>query len=148
MTATVEHHVRMPHRIELRWSDDATAWVAEFPELRGCRAQGTTPAVAVERAYEMKRLWIEAALAAGDVVPAPGSAVPAASHDAEVDDESDAFDSIFDGTKALGWSVFVPACDDVKADLPGLSIGSDEYLSYVAAAIEAYDRQPPWKIGH
>ena len=45
---------------------------------------------------------------------------------------------------ALGWNISVP---DTAADapVPGLCIGSDAYVEFVADAINAFAQPPPWK---
>lgn len=67
----VDQHVEARHRIELSWSLESEAWVACFPDLRGCLAHGETPEAALHRGREMKRLWVEAIVEAGGNVPAP-----------------------------------------------------------------------------
>lgn len=65
----VEQYVHMPHRITVDWSDGDDAWIARFPELRGCVGHGSHPTEAIERGYEMKRMWIVVALKDGDPIP-------------------------------------------------------------------------------
>ena len=61
------------HKYELiiYWSAEDEVYVAEVPELPGCMAHGTTPAVAVMSAQEAIDVWI--ATAREDGVPVPES---------------------------------------------------------------------------
>ena len=63
----------MIHKYEtiIYWSDDDQVFVAEVPELAGCRAHGATPEAALREAHEAITLWIETAKEFGDTVPKP-----------------------------------------------------------------------------
>lgn len=80
-TVFTDDYVRMPHRITLAWSDEDDAWIARFPELRGCVAHGESPEDAIRRGYDMKRLWVEAGIDSGSVIPRPQPLIE------EVDDD-------------------------------------------------------------
>ena len=59
------------YHINLFWSEEDDAWVADVPDLKSCSAVGRTPEEAlaeVERAIEA---WLEAARAHGLAVPPP-----------------------------------------------------------------------------
>ena len=59
------------YRIEVSWSDEDQAWVADVPELAFCSAHGPTPHDAVAEVELAVEAWIEAATAAGKPVPQP-----------------------------------------------------------------------------
>jgi len=46
-------------------------WLAEFPDLPGCMADGATPEAAIREAADAARSWIRTAKALGDPIPAP-----------------------------------------------------------------------------
>jgi antitoxin HicB len=46
-------------------------WLAEFPDLPGCMADGATPEEAMREAADAARSWIRTAKAHGDPIPAP-----------------------------------------------------------------------------
>jgi antitoxin HicB len=51
--------------------DEGGGWLAEFPDLPGCVADGATPEEAMKEAADAMRSWIKTAKAHGDAVPAP-----------------------------------------------------------------------------
>lgn len=53
-------------------------WMAEHPDLSGCKTHGKTPEEAVARLEEVKITWIYAALAEGWQIPAPSEKLPLA----------------------------------------------------------------------
>jgi predicted RNase H-like HicB family nuclease len=59
------------YRIEVFWSDEDDAWVADVPDLPFCRAHGSTPHEAVAEVEVAAEAWIEAARATGRPVPEP-----------------------------------------------------------------------------
>jgi predicted RNase H-like HicB family nuclease len=59
------------YHINLFWSDEDGAWVADIPDLRYCSAFGQTPEEAVAEVQKAKQLWIEAAEKSGRMVPEP-----------------------------------------------------------------------------
>ncbi len=59
-------------------------------------------------------------------------------------DRAALFRQLFATVRDLGWSIAVPA-DDSDNEVPGLIIGSAEYVAFVSAALDAYDDRPPWK---
>jgi antitoxin HicB len=54
--------------------DEGSGWLAEFPDLPGCLADGATPEEAMREAADAARSWIKTAKAHGDHVPAPSPA--------------------------------------------------------------------------
>ena len=61
------------YRIEVSWSAEDQAWVADVPDLEFCSAHGPTPHDAVAEVELAVEAWIEAATAAGRLVPQPRS---------------------------------------------------------------------------
>jgi antitoxin HicB len=59
--------------VEVRWSDEDDAFIAEVYDLPGCLADGETEATALRAANEAARLWIETAIAEGRSVPSPST---------------------------------------------------------------------------
>lgn len=57
------------------------------------------------------------------------------------------FRQLFAVVRDLGWSIGVPD-DDSDNEVPGLIVGSAEYVAFVTAALDAYGERPPWKTGH
>ena len=64
----------MNYEIDLYWSQDASAFIAEVPELPGCAADGLTYQEALSNAVVVIREWIATALELGRVVPMPRKA--------------------------------------------------------------------------
>lgn len=62
----------MLHRyaINVFWSDDDSAWVADAPDLKSCSAFGATPEEAVSEIQVAVEAWLDAARDAGSVIPA------------------------------------------------------------------------------
>lgn len=69
---TVDYYRDLPYRIVLRKDDDGE-WIARVEELPGCTAHGATKAEAIENLEEIQALWIEDAIAAGDLIPEPAT---------------------------------------------------------------------------
>lgn len=61
------------HRYEIIifWSNDDEAFVADVPELPGCKAHGNSPQDALSNAQEAIDLWVDTAHEFGDPVPEP-----------------------------------------------------------------------------
>ncbi len=55
--------------IEVFWSDDDQAWIADVPDLTYCSAHGSTPHEAVAEVEAVIQAWLDAADAAGRPVP-------------------------------------------------------------------------------
>jgi antitoxin HicB len=54
--------------------DGGGGWLAEFPDLPGCMADGATPEEAMREAADAARSWIKTAKAHGDPIPTPSRA--------------------------------------------------------------------------
>jgi predicted RNase H-like HicB family nuclease len=59
------------YNINLFWSDEDAAWVADVPDLYPCSAFGSSPEEAVAEAQVVIALWLESAAAHGDPIPEP-----------------------------------------------------------------------------
>jgi predicted RNase H-like HicB family nuclease len=59
------------YHINMFWSDEDQAWVADIPDLRHCSAQGASPQEALAGVLDAKQAWIESATEHGDPVPEP-----------------------------------------------------------------------------
>jgi len=59
------------YAINMFWSGEDQAWVADIPDLQHCSALGATPQEALAEVLEAKKAWIEAASEHGDAVPEP-----------------------------------------------------------------------------
>ena len=59
------------HRYEIIifWSDEDEAFIADIPELPGCKTHGNTPQEALENAQEAIELWLDTAQEFGDPGP-------------------------------------------------------------------------------
>ena len=69
---------RLDYPITLRplGRDEGGGWLAEFPDLPGCMADGATPEEAMREAADAARSWIRTAKAHGYPVPPPSRADP------------------------------------------------------------------------
>jgi predicted RNase H-like HicB family nuclease len=59
------------YHINIFYSEEDAAYVADIPDLDACSALGATPEEALSEVEKAKRLWLEAAHAAGKPVPSP-----------------------------------------------------------------------------
>ena len=59
------------YRINIFYSDEDQAYVADIPDLRYCSALGGTPAEALAEVERARAAWIEAVQATGKPVPRP-----------------------------------------------------------------------------
>ncbi len=57
--------------IDVFWSTEDEAWVANVPDLRFCSAVGDTPHEAVAEVEVAITAWLEAAAAGGRPIPPP-----------------------------------------------------------------------------
>jgi antitoxin HicB len=62
-----------PYLIEVFWSDEDEAYIANVPDLPGCSAGGATEAEAIAQAHVAIDLWIEVSQKAGNPIPAPAA---------------------------------------------------------------------------
>lgn len=59
-----------PHyHINLFWSDDDNLWIADVPDLHGCRTHGATRGEAIANAAEAIEGWLETARESGFAIP-------------------------------------------------------------------------------
>jgi predicted RNase H-like HicB family nuclease len=66
--------VRAPqYPINVFWSDEDGAWVADVPDLGYCSAVGNTPHEAVVEVEVAIEAWLAAARSSGRPVPAPSA---------------------------------------------------------------------------
>lgn len=59
------------YRVELFWSEEDEGWIARAPDLPGCSAFGEDRVDAVLELGAAIKVWIEAARAAGNLIPSP-----------------------------------------------------------------------------
>ena len=59
------------YHINLFWSDEDEAWIADVPDLKSCSAHGDSPAEAVAEVEQAVEAWIEVAEQAGLDIPKP-----------------------------------------------------------------------------
>jgi antitoxin HicB len=62
---------RYPLTVRPLAAEDGGGWLAEFPDLPGCMADGDTPEEALREADDALRSWIKTAKAHGDRLPPP-----------------------------------------------------------------------------
>jgi predicted RNase H-like HicB family nuclease len=59
------------YHINIFYSEEDEGYIADIPDLEFCSAFGETPAEALAELELAKTAWIEAAHAAGKIIPAP-----------------------------------------------------------------------------
>ena len=59
------------HEINLYWSNEDQAFIAEVPELPGCMAHGDDQEAALRNINDAMQFWIERAQELGRPVPQP-----------------------------------------------------------------------------
>ncbi|HVH78151.1 MAG TPA: type II toxin-antitoxin system HicB family antitoxin [Stellaceae bacterium] len=59
------------YHIDLFWSEDDAAWVADVPDLQSCSAFGDTPAKALAEVEQAMEAWLQVALEDGLPIPQP-----------------------------------------------------------------------------
>ena len=59
------------YSINIQWSERDQAYIANVPELPGCKTHGDTYKEALHNILEVIELWIEATKEAGEPVPQP-----------------------------------------------------------------------------
>lgn len=69
----IEYYVQLPYSILLHVVEDEGKkyWIAEVPELPGCKSHGSTVEEAVRNVAEAKKDWIIDSLEEGEEVPVP-----------------------------------------------------------------------------
>lgn len=63
--------MRTPYPIELFWSDEDAAWIADVPDLPLCTAHGATPQEAVIEVEHAVDAWLAAVASTGRTIPEP-----------------------------------------------------------------------------
>ena len=61
----------LKYEIIIYWNEQDGHYIAEFPELSGCMADGETLEDTLSMVQEVMHLWIETAKEDGDRVPEP-----------------------------------------------------------------------------
>lgn len=61
----------MRYEIIIYWSDANQSFIAEVPELAGCKADGKTKAKALQAVERIQKEWIETAKQIGRPIPQP-----------------------------------------------------------------------------
>lgn len=61
----------MKYEVILYWSDEDLLFIADVPELPGCKADGSTRQEALTNAEVVIREWIETAQELGRPIPEP-----------------------------------------------------------------------------
>jgi predicted RNase H-like HicB family nuclease len=59
------------YHINIFYSDADKGYIADIPDLDACSAFGKTPTDALKQAQLAKKVWLEAARAAGKPIPKP-----------------------------------------------------------------------------
>lgn len=59
------------YHINIFYSEDDAAYVADIPDLEACSALGLSPVEALEQVQIAKTAWLEAARDEGKPIPAP-----------------------------------------------------------------------------
>jgi predicted RNase H-like HicB family nuclease len=59
------------YHINLFWSDEDEAWIADVPDLQYCTAHGASPEAALAEIKEAMAAWLEAARLDGRPAPPP-----------------------------------------------------------------------------
>jgi|GEM_PF-1424693 len=67
----LNYYKSLNYRIELFFDPEDKVWYAEFPELSGCLAHGTTKEEALANAVEVKDAWLEVTFETGRNIPEP-----------------------------------------------------------------------------
>jgi antitoxin HicB len=69
----IEYYMQLPYSILLHEIEDEGEkyWIAEVPELPGCKSHGSTIGEAVKNVEEAKKDWILDSLEEGDEIPTP-----------------------------------------------------------------------------
>ena len=59
------------YHVNLFYSEDDEAYIADIPDLRHFSAFGETPEEALSEILKAKKAWLEAAVANGKLIPKP-----------------------------------------------------------------------------
>ena len=63
--------MKRDYHINIFWSDEDGAYVADIPDLEGCAALGDSPEAALGELAVARAAWIEAAREQGKPIPPP-----------------------------------------------------------------------------
>jgi predicted RNase H-like HicB family nuclease len=63
------------YSIEVFWSEEDQAWIADVPDLPFCTAHGATPHDAVAEVERAAEVWLQAARDTGRSIPEPSGRV-------------------------------------------------------------------------
>ena len=61
----------MRYHINIFWSDEDAAFIADIPDLKYCSASGATPQEALTEVLIAQELWLEAREESGREIPEP-----------------------------------------------------------------------------
>jgi predicted RNase H-like HicB family nuclease len=59
------------YHINVFWSEEDRAYIADIPDLKYCSAHGPTPEAALREVLTAKEAWLEAARANSKPIPRP-----------------------------------------------------------------------------
>jgi len=59
------------YHIDLFWSEEDGAWVADVPDLQSCSAFGDTPGEALAEVEQAMEAWLDVAREDGLLIPEP-----------------------------------------------------------------------------
>lgn len=62
---------KFKYMVNVRWSEEDNAYVAEVPELPGCATHGNTYETAIKNTKDAIASWIDGAKETGFIVPEP-----------------------------------------------------------------------------
>jgi predicted RNase H-like HicB family nuclease len=65
----LEHYLALPYSIEI--IPDEEGYIAAIPDLPGCMSSGNTVDAALRGLEEVKELWLEGRIEAGEEIPEP-----------------------------------------------------------------------------
>jgi predicted RNase H-like HicB family nuclease len=63
--------MRPKYHIDVFWSEDDGAWVADVPDLKSCSAFGDTPGEALAEVEQAMEAWLDVARKDGLPMPEP-----------------------------------------------------------------------------
>jgi predicted RNase H-like HicB family nuclease len=63
--------MKLRYEINIYWSEEDQAFIAEVPELAGCAADGETYQEALKNVEIIMQEWIETAQELGRIIPEP-----------------------------------------------------------------------------
>jgi len=63
--------VELKYKVNIYWSENDNAYIAEMPELAGCMADGKTYEEALKNIEPIAEEWIETAELLGRKIPSP-----------------------------------------------------------------------------